>query len=242
MNIDKLEKEFKLLSKIHKCNPTSSLSAKLDTVRLALNLAPTSATVKSLRWLGARFYTQKDKIRGVVWSLRFPNPTRDSPPFLSHPSLLLPPPEPYPLPSSLTSLSPLERTYTPTPPPPNMANREPKTSNLNTPEKLSQLLSNMWSMKADIIFLQETHFCSKKIPNLANRFYPHSYHSTSPFSKSKQVSVLLSKKAPIQISDSLIENQGRFVFLKGTFRNKTITLANIYSSNWLQVPFFRAFT
>lgn len=36
--------------------------AKRDKARLALNLALTSAAEKSLRWQGARFYTQKYKV------------------------------------------------------------------------------------------------------------------------------------------------------------------------------------
>lgn len=42
----------------------------------------------------------------------------------------------------------------------------PQRKGLNTSEKHLQLLSNMRSMKADVIFLQETHFRGKAIQNL----------------------------------------------------------------------------
>lgn len=50
VDIDKLEKEFKLHCKMHKRNPTPSTLAKLDMARLALNLALTTAVENILRW------------------------------------------------------------------------------------------------------------------------------------------------------------------------------------------------
>lgn len=110
---------------------------------------------------------------------------------------------------------------------------------LNTPEKRSQLLTSMRSAKADVVFLQETYFCLKNTPKLKNHSFPHSFNATSPASKTKGVSILLSKNVPLQFKDTLLDDQGRFIFLKGTLRNKSITLANIYSPNTSQVPFFR---
>lgn len=59
--LQSLDKEFKSL-KLHKRNPTSAALAKLDSARLALNLALTSTAEKSLRWTGAHYYLQSDKI------------------------------------------------------------------------------------------------------------------------------------------------------------------------------------
>lgn len=94
-------------------------------------------------------------------------------------------------------------------------------------------------MHADIVFLQETHFCSNAIPKPSNHFYPQRFHTTSLTSKSKGVTILLSKNVPLQVTDTLTDKQGRYIFLKGTWRKKPITLANIYSPNTSQVPFFR---
>lgn len=60
-DIERLEKEFSLLSKLHKCYPSPGSAGKLDTARTALNLALTALAEKSLRWQGGRFYHQKDK-------------------------------------------------------------------------------------------------------------------------------------------------------------------------------------
>lgn len=94
-----------------------------------------------------------------------------------------------------------------------------KAKGLYTPEKRSLVLTAMRTMKSDIIYLQETHFRTNAIPKFSNHSFPHSFHATSPISKSKGVSILLSKNVPIKITDSLIDDQGRYISLKGTFRN-----------------------
>lgn len=70
-----------------------------------------------------------------------------------------------------------------------------------------------------------------------NKIYTTSYHATN--SESKGVSILISKNCPIQIKNTLIDDDGRFIFLKGKLYNKHITLANMYAPNKQQIPFFR---
>lgn len=111
---------------------------------------------------------------------------------------------------------------------------------LNIPEKRSQILNMMSKLKADVIFLQETHFRTDNTPKLASHKYPISFHATNPLTKTKGVSILLSKNLPWQLIDSLIDPEGRYVFLKGTIHNRMVTLANIYSPNTAQVCFFRS--
>lgn len=113
---------------------------------------------------------------------------------------------------------------------------------LNTPEKRSKLLLTMHRLKANVIFLQETHFRSNNTPKLSNAQYPTVLHATNPLHKTKGVSILIAKNCPFQIKDSLIDTDGRYLFIKGSLHNKTITLANIYAPNKHQVPFFRSVT
>lgn len=54
--------QFRTLAKAHKHNPTPELLAKLDTARALFNLTLTTAAEKHLRWTGAKFYSQKDRI------------------------------------------------------------------------------------------------------------------------------------------------------------------------------------
>lgn len=109
---------------------------------------------------------------------------------------------------------------------------------LNTPEKRSQLLLTLQKNKADVLF-HETHFRYNNIPKLHSNFYPIAYHTANDESKSKGVSILISKNCPIQIQDTLQDVNGQYLFLKGKLYNKPITLANLYAPNKQQVPFFR---
>lgn len=113
------------------------------------------------------------------------------------------------------------------------------TKCLNVLEKRSQVLSTLTKQKAQFIFLQETHFCSDSIPKLTNNLYRTAIHSTNPSAKTKVASIPISKHAPFQLSDSLVDPEGRFVFIKGLYAAKPLTLANIYSPNEHQVSLFR---
>lgn len=113
---------------------------------------------------------------------------------------------------------------------------------LNIPERLSQLLHVMHRNKADIIFIQETHFRTDAIPKLQNHYYPTAFHATTPTSKSKGVSILLAKNCPFQLAGTLADEEGRYLFLKGSLLGRKITLANIYAPNSHQVTTFRTIT
>lgn len=110
---------------------------------------------------------------------------------------------------------------------------------LNIPEKRSQVLSALTKHKAHFLLLQETHFCTKHTPKLTNHIYKHTLHSTNPTSKTKVVSILISKHADFQLTDSLVDHEGRYIFVKGTYASKPITIANVYCPNEHQVTFFR---
>lgn len=110
---------------------------------------------------------------------------------------------------------------------------------LNLPEKRSKVLSSLSKHGAHFIYLQETHFRSDAIPKLSNHIYNSAIHATNPDGKTKGVSILIAKHANLHLEDSLIDPEGRFIFLKDTYTSKPITLANIYSPNEHQVSFFR---
>lgn len=110
---------------------------------------------------------------------------------------------------------------------------------LNLPEKRSQILNSLTKHKAQIIFLQETHFRSDAVPKLSNHIYRTALHSTNPVAKTKGVSILISRHANFHQTDSLIDPEARYIFIKGTYVSKPITLANIYCPNEHHVSFFR---
>ncbi|CAI9602475.1 unnamed protein product [Staurois parvus] len=50
----------------------------------------------------------------------------------------------------------------------------------------------MKSLRADVLFLQETHFRADHIPKFSNANYPTVYHSVNTEVKAKGVSILIS--------------------------------------------------
>lgn len=100
-------------------------------------------------------------------------------------------------------------------------------------------MSSLTKHRAHFIFLQETHFSSDAVLKLSNHIYCLDYHATNPEAKTKGVSILISKHANFHLSESLIDPEGRFIFLKGSDASKPITLANIYCPNDHQVAFYR---
>lgn len=93
------------------------------------------------------------------------------------------------------------------------------------------LFSDLKYSHADIAFIQETHFWDNKLPYLKNIFYPLTYHSTNKSAMSKGVSTLLSSKLPWTCRDTLVDMEGRIVFIKGLIGDIQLTLTTIYTPN-----------
>lgn len=66
MDILPLEKTFATLKSKHKKNPSKTLLDRVDATRLELNLTLTAKVEKHIRWSGAKFYSQKDKIGSML--------------------------------------------------------------------------------------------------------------------------------------------------------------------------------
>lgn len=103
----------------------------------------------------------------------------------------------------------------------------------------SQVLLALTKHRAHFLLLQETHFRTDTIPKLTNHIYNKALHSTNSEAKTKGVSILISKFADFQLSDSRIDPEGRYIFIKGMYASKPITLANVYCPKEHQLSFFR---
>lgn len=92
--------------------------------------------------------------------------------------------------------------------------------------------------RADVIFLQETHFRSENTPKFFNRDFPSMYHATNTLAKTKGVTTFISKCIPLEITASLIDTEGRYVFFKGSVWGGPLILAIINRPNSVQLGFF----
>lgn len=99
---------------------------------------------------------------------------------------------------------------------------------LNVPEKRGIVLRELHRLKVQICYIQETHFVNTKIPSFRDIKYPHAHHAPSPDTKSKGVSILISKTVPWKLEEEWTDGTGRLLFLKGTIGPHKCTLANIY--------------
>lgn len=104
------------------------------------------------------------------------------------------------------------------------------------PEKRISILRELKKGRSHFVFLQETHFKTNKVPKVTNAFFTEAHNATNDSAKSKGVSILISKLS-FTLTDRLIVPEGRFVFLKGTYSDKPITLLNVYFPNTAHITF-----
>lgn len=89
------------------------------------------------------------------------------------------------------------------------------------------------------MLLQETHFRTGSTPAINSRFYHTWHHSTNPPAKSRGASIALQKSFHPEVLDSLIDPNGRYVFLKLKYQSSIFTVA-VYSPNQEQGRFLSA--
>lgn len=108
---------------------------------------------------------------------------------------------------------------------------------LNIPEKCTTLLRELKKGRSHFVFLQETNIKTHHVPSLTDSFFTKAYHATNNYSKYKRGSILVSKETPFELSEQVIDQKGRFVFLKGTYGGTPLTLANVYFPNTAHLTF-----
>uniref|UniRef100_A0A8C5QZ09 exodeoxyribonuclease III n=1 Tax=Leptobrachium leishanense TaxID=445787 RepID=A0A8C5QZ09_9ANUR len=101
---------------------------------------------------------------------------------------------------------------------------------LNVPEK-SRLIRELCALKASIVFLQETHFCRDMPTTLTSRPYPEGYYSNYIAAKSRGTAILFSHDVPFQLEEQQINDEGRYIFLRGKILGTQYTFASIYLPN-----------
>lgn len=94
---------------------------------------------------------------------------------------------------------------------------------LNIPEKRVWLLREPKKGKPHFVFLQETHFKTGQVQKLTNAYFTSAHHATNDNAKTRGVTILISEDAPFSLTDRLVDPEGRYVFLKGTYKGKPIT-------------------
>ena len=101
---------------------------------------------------------------------------------------------------------------------------------LNAPTKSHRLAE--WVQKQDpyICCLQETHFRSKDTYTRKVRGWKNIFHSNGKQKKAGVV-ILISDKIDIKIKTITRDKEGHYIMIKGSIKEKDITILNIYAPN-----------
>ncbi len=111
---------------------------------------------------------------------------------------------------------------------------------LNNPVKRNKVLIHLRKLKANFVFLQETHLCSSDHFRLKKDWVGQVYHSHFQF-KSRGCGILIHKSTPFVISQVIADHKGRYVIVTGTLFSIPLILANVYAPNYDDATFITSF-
>ena len=109
---------------------------------------------------------------------------------------------------------------------------------LNHPVKRSKVFSHLAKLKAEVIFLQETHLRTSDIPRLQRGCISQVFHSKFN-SKCRGTAILIGKNVQFVSSKVVADINGRYVIVQGKLYNLPVVLVNIYAPNWDNPNFFK---
>lgn len=112
------------------------------------------------------------------------------------------------------------------------------TRGLNKLVKLKQVLNRIKQMKANIIFLQETHLVENDINKVRSR-WPGQVHSAFFSSHARGVIILIHKSIPFQLKNKYIDPSGRYIILNGTIVSTQVSLICVYAPNGDDPSFYQ---
>lgn len=93
-------------------------------------------------------------------------------------------------------------------------------------------------MKANIIFLQETHLVENDINKVRSR-WPGQVHSAFFSSHARGVIILIHKSIPFQLKNKYIDPSGRYIILNGTIVSTQVSLICVYAPNGDDPSFYQ---
>lgn len=103
--------------------------------------------------------------------------------------------------------------------------------------KRSRVFAHLKSLKAGIIFLQETHLSITHQCRLRTNWISQVYQASFN-AKARGVAILFRKNVPFRLSSMVTDPQGRYIMVYGHINAFPITLLNIYGPNFDDSDFF----
>lgn len=81
------------------------------------------------------------------------------------------------------------------------------------------------------------HFLASQTRPLNSKLFPTSFHASDRASKVKGVAILIHKNCPFRVDKVQRDPAGQYIFVKGTWKGVSVTLAKVYSPNVKQLSF-----
>ena len=100
------------------------------------------------------------------------------------------------------------------------------------------MFAHLRSLKAGVVFLQETHLHVKDQVRLRKGWVGQVFHSGFD-SKSRGVAILMSKIIGFVHAKEVSDPGGRYVIVSGVLEGAPVVLVNVYAPNWDDVNFMR---
>lgn len=104
--------------------------------------------------------------------------------------------------------------------------------------KRGRVFSHLKSLKADIMFLQETHIGPKDQNRLRASWISQVFQTVFD-RKARGVAILFRKSVPFRLDHMIADPYGRFVLITGHIDSTPITMLNVYGPNSDNPTFFR---
>ena len=112
---------------------------------------------------------------------------------------------------------------------------------MNGPNKRARIFSHLKRLKAEIVFLQETHLNIADTFRLRKNWVGQSFHSNFN-TKARGAAILIHKKILFTPSQTISDPQGWFVIVSGSLFNTPVVLVSVYAPNWDDVSFINKLT
>ena len=102
---------------------------------------------------------------------------------------------------------------------------------LNSAVKRLKVLAELEHLRADVVFIQESHLTIDANIKLYSPVYPVWFYGDSISKRARGVAIGFTRGFGFTLEARLTDPEGRFLFLKIKFENVIYTLANIYAPN-----------
>lgn len=107
----------------------------------------------------------------------------------------------------------------------------------NTLQKRTNLFRSVNSLKAHILFLQETHFTAHSTLKFFSSFYPQTY-TASATTKQRGTLIAFHRSIPFTLKAEINDPKGCYLILTGYIMELAITIVSYYAPNKQPTPFF----